>query len=187
MKKSAKQLPMKKRIGDTAKQTGIGALSIAGGTASAASLGKLAPFAGLLMLGVGYFLGGKWQLLTLAGAATMGYGIAKASENRLEESLKERLVTFKNDWLNGLYIDKLINKPTDGSAVNGTSIGAIDLSEMDFIDEQLTDSANEFEEDQFEEAEEDDFLLATEMAAPIDAIPIDAIPMEEELIDFSTI
>jgi hypothetical protein len=178
--KKTKKLPMKKRIGQTAKKTGIGALSIVGGTATAAGVGSLAPFAGLIMLGAGYFLGGKWQLLTVAGAATLGYGIAKAQDNRLDEGVKERFVTFKNDWIHAFYVDKLINKGESDFDSSDTTIGAIDLSELDHFDEKLKESAIKFQMGQMEEDSAPAIEMDDEESEEIDF----AIIAEDEL-DFN--
>lgn len=163
--KKDKQVPMKQRIGQAAKQTGLGTLGVIGGTGVAAGIGKFAPFVGLAMLGAGYFLGGKWQLLTVAGAATLGYGIAKSQDNRVSEGLKERFVTFKNDWMHTFYIDKLMNKrqPVELDADEIISgIGAIDTSALDDIEESIKESAVKFQMNQMEENENPLFLETSE-------------------------
>ncbi len=157
-KEKSKKTPMKKRIGVTAKETGMGLLGVVGGTGVAAGLGSLgsiaAPLAGIIMLGAGCFLGGKWKILKLAGAATVGYGIAKAQSNRIEGTIKDHFITFKDNWLNAFYIDKLINKGEVETETEEPTIGAIDLSELDDFDERLKESAIKFQMSQMEESKE---------------------------------
>lgn len=178
-KEKSNKLPMKKRVVQTAKHTGIGLVGVAGGTGAAAGLGKFSPILGLILLGAGYFLGGKWQVLSVAGAATLGYGIAKSQDNRNEQTVKDRLVTFKNDWLHAFFIDKLTKK----SDTSDETIGAIDLSELDDLERKIEESAIKYQMRQMENEALADSFEAEEIESN-DLEDADFTVIEEE-IDFA--
>ena len=157
-----------------------------------AGLGVLAPIAGFILIGLGHYLGDKSGLLRLTGAATMGYGIAKAIENRnapeasLVEGAKTRLINFKNDWLNAFYLDKVFKAKAETETTEDASIGAIDLSALDVFDDLNQQSAQNFELQQELSAEQtDDFDGAVQFDAE-DLEGINYSVIEEE-IDFSNL
>ena len=176
-----------------ALKTGVDLVSsTAVAPAIGAGLGVLAPIAGFILMGLGHYLGDKSGLLRLTGAATMGYGIAKAIENRngpetsLVEGAKTRLINFKDDWLNAFYLDKVFKAKEVAESTEDASIGAIDLSALDVFDDLNEQSAQQFEMQQ---------ALSDNQAENFDeTIQFDAEDLEgmnysvfEEEIDFSNI
>lgn len=72
------------------------------GTSVAAASGKYSTLAGLTMIFLGRYFGDKTGLLGMAGAGTLGYGIAKAKEYQNEsnaDTLQKRMSGLKNDLL----------------------------------------------------------------------------------------
>lgn len=133
----------------TALKTGVGLVGASSGAGLAALIGKFSPILGVVMISAGSYLGDKSGLLAIAGAATLGYGLAKANENRITEStMKDRLVTFKNDWLKATYLDKLLKKGE--SDEEDVEIGAIDSSVLDQFQERIKESAVKFQMSQME-------------------------------------
>jgi F0F1-type ATP synthase assembly protein I len=152
-----------KNVKITAMKTGADFLiGVPVGTGLGALLGIWSPLAGFLMIGAGHYFGDKSGLLRIAGAATIAYGVAKAAENRaatkaaslegislgsLTEGAKGRLVNFKDNWLQALYIDKLIGKKdtSERDDMEEVPVGAIDLSELDVFENLNKDSAVNYE------------------------------------------
>ncbi len=152
----------KKSAKFTAMKTGVDVLGTAAvGPAIGAGLGIFAPVAGLIMIAAGHFLGDQSGLLRLTGAATIGYGIAKARSNRMRtgqnfvDSAKDRYIELKDDWMNATYLDKLI-KSDNQSETPVEGIGAIDLSELDHFERLNQQAAIDFETERVLEEDNDD-------------------------------
>ena len=137
--------------------------------------GIFSPIAGVALILAGHFLNDKSGILRMAGAATMAYGIAKAADNRMAsqnqsvngislgsvtEGAKNRLINFKDNWLQAFYIDKLTGSKKESLPAEDQTIGAIDLSSLDVFEEMNKESAINFElsqrgeQESFEEEEE---------------------------------
>ena len=176
-----------------ALKTGVDLVSsTAVAPAIGAGLGVLAPIAGFILMGLGHYLGDKSGLLRLTGAATMGYGIAKAIENRnapetsTVEGAKTRLINFKDEWLNAFYLDKVFKAKEDAESTEDASIGAIDLSALDVFDDLNEQSAQHFEMQQvLSENQTENF----DQAVQFDAEDLEGMNYSviEEEIDFSNI
>jgi hypothetical protein len=147
----------KKNMKVTALKTGVGVLSASSGAGMAALIGNFSPIAGLVLIGLGNFLGDKSGLLSIAGAATIGYGLAKAGENRTSENtVKDRMVNFKNDWLKATYLDKVFNKGE--TKEDGVEIGSVDSSVLDQFQQRIKESAVKFQMSQMADSpSSDDF------------------------------
>lgn len=171
-KSKKKKYFTKKNAVTTAKGLGIDLLVGSAGAAVGAGLGKWSPVLGILMMGAGHFIGGKLELLRVAGAATMAYGVAKAMENdaaakatavdgislgSIAEGAKGRLLNFKDNWLKAFYLDKLVGKKEEESQEEKTPMGSIDLSDLDVFDDMNKQAAANFELQRIraEEEEED--------------------------------
>ncbi len=131
---------------------GIGAVS-----------GKQAKWFGLGMIGLGHYFGDKSGVLRVAGASAIAYGIAKHFENEQIASsvngftlagesskAKTRLTQFKDEALATFYLDKIFKggasiSTADSSTNADGSVGAIDLSALDFFDNFNRQEADEFE------------------------------------------
>jgi len=106
----------------------------------------------------------------------------------MKEGAKNRLNNFKNDWIKALRIDKL-TKSNSGHTSN-SSIGAIDLSALDTIEDTVKQSAVEYKmsqmDDDFDTYDTDENELI-EYANQTDEFEnINGIYAEEEF-DLSTI
>jgi len=201
----------KKNIKHTGMKTGVDAvLGTSTGAGLAAVFGIWSPLVGVILIGAGHYFGDKSGLLRVSGAATIAYGIAKASENRaavddasvngvslgsVADGAKQRLIDFKNNWLKAFYLDKLTKeKETATDDKKDATVGAIDLSELDSIEEMVKESAiqfelknikeeDDFDEDEFEEDEdfeEDEFEQENEELEGLNFALI------EEEIDFNS-
>ena len=180
--KKEKKLPIKKRLIDTAKKTGIGTLGVVGGTGVAAGFGKWSPFLGFVMMGAGYFLGGKWNILTIAGAATIGYGVAKSEENRYSAGVGERFTGLKDDWLDSFNFKKLMNKSEIDTDEIISGIGAIDISQLDDIEEKVKESAIKHQIREMDKMPDQIEMMDEEDTEEVDF----SIIQGEEEIDFNT-
>lgn len=179
--------------------------------------GIFSPIAGVALILAGHFLNDKSGILRMAGAATMAYGIAKAADNRMAsqnqsvngislgsvtEGAKNRLINFKDNWLQAFYIDKLTGSKKESLPAEDQTIGAIDLSSLDVFEEMNKESAINFElsqrgeqvsfeeEDEFEEEmemedAEDFFEEEFEDQESEDLEGLSYAIMDEDEIDFS--
>lgn len=151
----------KGKLGHSSVKMGVeGVTAAVGGCGVGALLGVWSPLLGLLLLGTGHYFGDKTGLLRITGAACIGYGIAKAKENRASASAatvegitlgslatgaKERLIDLKDNWLQATFLDKLISKKSETPGVEETPVGAIDLSELDVFENLNKESAVKYE------------------------------------------
>ncbi len=185
------------------KNTAKTAIDITGagvGTAGAFGTGiispLIAPVTGIVLLGLGHFLGDKTGVMRVIGASMFGYGLAKVTQkDELDETIdgltmgaigakaKRRLGEFKNEWMKAFFIDKIVKPKSsqDNLAIDG--FGAIDLSAMDAIEESVKQSAIQHEMNQME-SQEQNFL---ENAADEDEDEISFVTIPEDEIDLSTI
>lgn len=150
----------KGKVGHSAVKMGVEgvAAAVAGGGAGAL-FGVWSPLLGLLLIGTGHYFGDKTGLLRITGAACIGYGIAKAKENRASASAavvegitlgsiatgaKERLIDLKDNWLKATFLDKLIGPKTDATTQDAP-VGAIDLTELDAFETLNKEAAVKYE------------------------------------------
>ena len=189
----------KTNVGVLAMKTGVdltGAAVVA--PVIGASLGLLSPIAGILLLGLGHFLGDKSGLLRLTGAATLGYAVAKGIENRnapkqtMIEGTKSRLVDLKENWLNTFYLDKIFKGESDAvdpvepeNTIEG--FGAIDVSRLDVFDQLNKESAVNFETEQAMNETSEPSQITFDTSSELQAEEVEDIEhaLIEE-VDFST-
>lgn len=155
----------KKNFEITAMKTGVDAvLGTTAGAGFGALLGNWSPLAGAALIAIGHVLGDKSGVLRVAGAATIAYGIAKASENRqaandasvngvsITEGAKQRLLDFKENWLKAFHLDKLTpKKTTTNDTKSGSTIGAIELNELNTIEQLVQEAAIRHEMNKIDE------------------------------------
>ncbi len=141
------------------------------GALGAAGFGKWGlAFGGLLLLAGNYVDKDIRHYFSIAGIGALVQTVAKWNENEaisddaaingvgfvaIKEGAKNRLLSFKNDWLKALRIDKLI-KPK-AAIDSGVSIGAIDLSALEALDDSVKASAVQFQMDQMEDEEGENY------------------------------
>lgn len=138
--------------------------ALAGGLLGAA-IGKNSALFGLGVLVTGNFMGDKTGLYKTIGASMLTYGVAKflqesGTANKSvqglsgTEGVKERLGKYKDELMSAFYLDKIFKKKSNGTT--GTtaaraadeedeSVGALDLSALDFFEDYNHQQANEFE------------------------------------------
>lgn len=128
---------------------GIGAVS-----------GKQSKWIGLGMIGLGHYFKDESGILRIAGASAIAYGIAKHFENEElagtvqgislageSEKAKTRLTQFKDEVMASYYLDRIFKKADTISPIETSTetVGAIDLSSLDFFDQFNQQEADEFE------------------------------------------
>jgi hypothetical protein len=111
---------------------------------------------GLLLIGGGHYFQDKSGVIRIVGAAAIGYGIAKALENKeasksasvnglgATDAIKSRLGNFKDEVMAAYYLDRIFKKDTTKSIESDGSVGEIDLSVMDIFDDFNQQEADEF-------------------------------------------
>ncbi len=165
-------------VGNTALKTIVDVvLGVPVGIAigGAAGLWSL-PF-GLVLIGAGHHFKDQSGLLKISGAAAIAYGVAKNIEfnnaakkaevngvGGLEgtgQAIKDRLKTVKDDLLAAYFLDRLFKKgDSDSKEVakmteldeDLSTVGSIDLSDLDIFENFNQQEADEFEAAQAEEA-----------------------------------
>lgn len=138
--------------------------ALAGGLLGAA-IGKYAALFGLGVLATGNFVGDKSGLYKTVGSGMLVYGVAKiftegGTANKSvqglsgTEGMKERIVNFKDEFMSAFYLDKIFKKKTTTTGTTAArsaadeddeSVGALDLSALDFFEDYNHQQANEFE------------------------------------------
>jgi hypothetical protein len=113
---------------------------------------------GFVLLAGGHYFKDKSGLIRIAGASAIGYGIAKAIENKdasksatvnglgATEAIKTRLSNFKDEVMAAYYLDRIFKKEpaTKSLETEDGAVGEIDLSAMDIFDEFNQQEADEF-------------------------------------------
>lgn len=156
--------------------------ALAGGLLGSA-IGKNAALFGLGVLVTGNFVGDRTGLYKTIGSGMLAYGVAKFLQDSDTankgvqglsgtEGVKERLGKYKDELMAAFYLDKVFKKKSDGSDTDTASkgedesIGALDLSALDFFEDYNHQQANEFE---FNQGYQQDALPDyTVSAAPYD-------------------
>jgi hypothetical protein len=138
--------------------------ALAGGLLGAA-IGKYAALFGLGVLVTGNFVGDKTGLYKTVGSGMLVYGVAKVltegeTANKSvqglsgTEGMKERIGNYKDELMSAFYLDKIFKKKTTGTGSAAArsaadeedeSVGALDLSALDFFEDYNHQQANEFE------------------------------------------
>ncbi|MBI3136052.1 MAG: hypothetical protein HYZ14_15350 [Bacteroidetes bacterium] len=136
------------------------------GTGLGAVSGVVAPWLGILLMGVGHYSGDKTGLIRVAGATCLGYGVAKMLENRAAASAatvsgislgslaggaKQRLISLKDEWKHTLFLDKLMGSKTEAPL---EGIGQADLSELDVFENLNREAAIKHELKKIREQEQ---------------------------------
>ncbi|MBD3638155.1 MAG: hypothetical protein HUJ25_12455 [Crocinitomicaceae bacterium] len=200
------KISVARAVGKPASVLGAG---LAGGAIGALG-GIWTPFIGFALMVSGPLLKDKSGLMTTGGAAMMAYGIAKAQENHAAKDAgsvngtgslsgaKDRLLDFKDNFLKAFFIDKLSKKKGDTTAADETTMGAIDLSQLDALEDLTVRSAYNYEMKRDREAEEEledypSYAIATDdtedgdMVDDLEGLDYTIIEEEEPIVDFSTI
>ena len=91
----------KGNLPNTLLKTLVDTVGVGLGTVLSAATGKVAPLAGIALIGAGHYTGDKTGLLRIVGATTLAHSVAKAKEYREhpEMTLSERLKGVKDGWL----------------------------------------------------------------------------------------
>jgi len=174
--------------------------ALAGGLLGAA-IGKNSALFGLGVLVTGNFMGDKTGLYKTIGASMLTYGIAKflqesdtanKSVQGLSgtEGVKERIGKYKDELMSAFYLDKIFKKKTSGGSTGSTaaraaedddeSVGALDLSALDFFEDYNHQQANEFEINQnYDQGALSDYSIS--------AAPFDDDDDEDESISYAII
>ncbi len=165
MKKNKKKNPIEQFKGVKAKKnikgTAIKSIVdvVVGATLGAglgAASGKFALPLGALLIAGSHYMGEETGVLRLAGAGSFAYGIAKAKINKgtstdrmLQEpsTVKTRVVDFKDDLFEALYLSEVVDKMKNPSKSNDTNseVGAVHVQDnTEVIMQQLRQSGTDF-------------------------------------------
>lgn len=144
-------------------------VGVIGGGVAGALLGRLSFFVGAAVTGVGHFV--KSRVTSVLGMGMMASGTFQSmqgvnGEPKTElEGVKERLLTLKDDMKRRIFLDKVLKskpkeeKRADEKATNGLgqvqyfsypnaeeSIGDLDMSALDKIQQKIANSAAKYSE-----------------------------------------
>lgn len=141
-------------------KSGVDILAAIAGGGLGALIGKHAALFGAGVLIAGNLMKDKSGLYRTVGAGMLSYGIAKFFENQeaakqksvqgftlagATEGAKERVTQFKDELLSAFYLDRIFKKSPSGGAEDSGSVEGLDLSSLDFFDENNYQEATEFE------------------------------------------
>lgn len=184
---SGSKMPFFKRLGDekdnrTSTKLIRSGMDIGGALAGGllgAAIGKYAALFGLGVLVTGNFVSDRTGLYKSVGSGMLVYGVAKVLQDGGTanksvqglsgvEGVKERIGNYKDELMSAFYLDKIFKKKTDSTTAarmadeEDESVGALDLSALDFFEDYNHQQANEFEINQQSSA---DYSIS---AAPYD-------------------
>jgi hypothetical protein len=152
------ELPTKGNVKNTVLETGKDLLvAVLGGGLIGSAIGRPSLAIGLVTTGTGHYM--QNRLLTLLGIGIMaanGFQKSKAV-NGLEglDGVKDRLMAYKENFSEKLYLDKIIKQKSATAATNG--IGELQyfnygndlnggLNALNSIEEQLIESGMQFQQ-----------------------------------------
>lgn len=152
------ELPTKGNVKNTVLETGKDLLvAVLGGGLIGSAIGRPSLAIGLVTTGTGHYM--QNRLLTLLGIGMMaanGFQKSKAV-NGLEglDGVKDRLMAYKENFSEKLYLDKIIKQKSAATATNG--IGELQyfnygndlnggLNALNSIEEQLIESGMQFQQ-----------------------------------------
>ena len=152
------ELPTKGNVKNTVLETGKDLLvAVLGGGLIGSAIGRPSLAIGLVTTGTGHYT--QNRLLTLLGIGIMaanGFQKSKAV-NGLEglDGVKERLMAYKENFSEKLYLDKIIKKKSAAAATNG--MGELQyfnynndlsggLNALESIENQLIESGMQFQQ-----------------------------------------
>ncbi|MGF2410753.1 hypothetical protein [Ferruginibacter sp.] len=152
------ELPTKGNVKNTVLETGKDLLvAVLGGGLIGSAIGRPSLAIGLVTTGTGHYM--QNRLLTLLGIGMMaanGFQKSKAV-NGLEglDGVKDRLIAYKENFSEKLYLDKIIKQKSAAAATNG--IGELQyfnygndlnggLNALNSIEEQLIESGMQFQQ-----------------------------------------
>ena len=152
------ELPTKGNVKNTVLETGKDLLvAVLGGGLIGSAIGRPSLAIGLVTTGTGHYT--QNRLLTLLGIGMMaanGFQKGKAV-NGLEglDGVKERLMAYKENFYEKLYLDKIIKKKSAAAATNG--MGELQyfnynndlsggLNALESIENQLIESGMQFQQ-----------------------------------------
>ncbi|MBD3637195.1 MAG: hypothetical protein HUJ25_07590 [Crocinitomicaceae bacterium] len=193
-------------VGKPASVLGAG---VAGGAIGALG-GIWTPFIGFALMVGGPLLKDKSGLMSVGGAAMMAYGIAKAQENHAAKDAgsvnglgslsgaKDRLLDFKDNFLKAFFIDKLSKNKGSTTVDDEATMGAIDLSQLDALEDLTKQSAYNYEmrrsiEDERDLEDYPNYAIESEDTVDEDLVDdlegpgYTIIEEEEPIVDLSTI
>lgn len=159
LKGMSEELPTKGNVKNTVLETGKDLLvAVLGGGLIGSAIGRPSLAIGLVTTGTGHYT--QNRLLTLLGIGMMAAnGFQKSSKtvNGLEglDGMKERLMAYKENFSEKLYLDKIIKQKSAAAATNG--IGELQyfnygsdlnggLNALDTIENQLIESGMQFQQ-----------------------------------------
>ncbi|MHB8260462.1 MAG: hypothetical protein ACYDCN_08515 [Bacteroidia bacterium] len=141
------------KIKESAIETGKDILiGVIGGGVTGLVLGKTSLLIGAAVTGYGHFEN-KPFFKTFGLGMMMGGGASAANSmsglgTASAEEIKARIVSFKDSFLNKLYLDKLFPKTVETPAkpaVNGLGEGELDFSELTKLEQKLLQSGQDFQ------------------------------------------
>ncbi len=158
-KKGKKEDPAKGNIKVAALETGKALLiGAAGGTLVGAIFGRPAFLIGLATTGLGHYFGSR--AAQIAGVGIMAANTFQKSSTTTVSGLqgldgvKERMLAYKQNWQEKLYLDKIMKKKATTTTTNG--VGNLDyfsypdpmnghLAALSDIENQIAESAMQFQ------------------------------------------
>ena len=114
------ELPTKGNVKNTALETGKDLLvAVLGGGLIGSAIGRPSLAIGLVTTGTGHYT--QNRLLTLLGIGIMAANGFHKAVNGLEglDGVKERLMAYKENFAEKLYLDKFIKQKSAAAATNG--------------------------------------------------------------------
>lgn len=148
-------------------KSGVDILGAIAGGGLGALIGRHAALFGAGVLVAGNMMKDKSGLCRVIGAGMLSYGVAKIFENQAlakqksvqgftlagaAEGAKERVTIYKDELLSAFYLDRLFKKNPSTDGENSDTVEGLDLSSLDFFDENNHQEALEYESSR----EEDD-------------------------------
>lgn len=152
------ELPTKGNVKNTVLETGKDLLvAVLGGGLIGSAIGRPSLIIGLVTTGTGHYTQNRLlKLLGIGMMAANGFQKSKAV-NGLEglDGVKERLMAYKENFSEKLYLDKIIKQKSKGAATNG--MGELQyfnynndlsggLNALESIENQLIESGMQFQQ-----------------------------------------
>ena len=141
-------------------KSGVDILGAIAGGGLGALIGRHAALFGVGVLVAGNLMKDKSGLARTIGAGMLSYGVAKIVENQAlakqksvqgftlagaAEGAKERVTQYKDELLSAFYLDRLFKKTPSTDGEDSDTVEGLDLSSLDFFDENNHQEALEYE------------------------------------------
>lgn len=156
-----KEMKAKGNVGNTLAKTGIDLiLGATLGAGVGAATGRMAIPLGLLMIAGSHYFEEETGVIRTTGSAAIAYGIAKAiaNENLAKteavngftlageaNKAKTRLESFKDELFTAFFINKILKSKNQDGQTTDEGVGAISLSDLDFIERELEKQAAQYD------------------------------------------